>query len=221
MVTPTPLEKNGRGSVPVPDPTSLTTQQLENAVKDLKELLRAEVNTLREVHIEKFNSVEKQFLERDVRTEQSAKDSKVAIDAALQAQKEAVVKQQEASDRAIAKSEAATTKQIDSIIALIAANNAAQDSKANDIKERLTRIDGASLGKRETSTTMLATMAVVIALAGLVFGYGLFSGSKTAAPVVAVVPSVDQAQSAQIAANTAAVARLIEMQRAPAPAPTK
>lgn len=146
-----------KGSTPVPDPTVLTTAQLLGAIEAVKELLRAELHGLsmtvdarleamRKLDDEKFRGIQTQFSERDTRTEQSSRDSKVAVDAALQAAKEAVGKQQEASDRAIAKQEASTTKQLEAIALLIASNTKAADDKIDDLKDRLTRIEGKGQG---------------------------------------------------------------------------
>ena len=98
---------------------------------------------------EKFNGVEKQFKERDVRVEQTAKDTKVAVDAALQAAEKAVGKQNESFALSIAKSETATMKQIDQQGAIIGNATTTLDGKINDVKERLTRIEGMSTGKKD------------------------------------------------------------------------
>jgi hypothetical protein len=135
------------------------------------------INALKGVHEEKFASIQKQFQERDVRTEQSSKDSKVAVDAALQAAKEAVGEQNKSSALAIAKSEAATTKQIDQMGQFIQSGNKATDDKIDDIKERLTRIEGKSEGSvvadathTTSSTQVVLIVSVLIASAGLLFG---------------------------------------------------
>lgn len=157
--------------VPVPDPTVLTTDQLLREVKSLKEILETRLNgmdtaiellqhtsdrfptridekivALKEVHEEKFRSIATQFAERDTRTDQTSRDSKVAVDAALQAAKEAVGEQNRSSALAIAKSEAATQKQIDQQSLLIQGTAKASDEKIDDIKERLTRIEGKGEG---------------------------------------------------------------------------
>jgi hypothetical protein len=105
------------------------------------------ITSLKEIHEEKFSSIQVQFKERDVRAEQSSKDNKVAVDAALQAAKEAVGEQNKSSTLSIAKSEASTIKQIDQMSLLIQTGNKAIDDKFDDIKERLTRIEGEGKGK--------------------------------------------------------------------------
>jgi hypothetical protein len=79
---------------PVPDPTLLTTEQLNRGLTNLRELLEARIHAvedsarnryedlrrvptdtdrqvghLKELFTEKFNSVEKQFNERDIRSQ--------------------------------------------------------------------------------------------------------------------------------------------------------
>jgi hypothetical protein len=162
--------RNG-GTRPVPDPTVLTTQQLYREVSALREIIEARLNGndkiveqlqthldergavvseavthLQRLHEEKFRSISVQFAERDTRTEQTSRDSKVAVDAALQAAKEAVGEQNKSSALAIAKSEAATTKQIDAIGTLISTQGKGVDDKIDDIKSRLTTIEGHSKG---------------------------------------------------------------------------
>jgi len=111
--------------------------------------------------LEKFASIQTQFLERDVRTEQNARDSKVAVDAALQAAKEAVAEQNRSSALAIAKSETATMKQIDQIGTLIQTGNKAVDDKFDDVKERLSKIEGQSTGRKDFFGWIVAGISVL------------------------------------------------------------
>lgn len=122
------------------------------------------VTQLRALQDERFTSIDVQFKERDTRTDQTSRDNKVAIDAALQAQKEAVGKQNESNALAIAKSEAAFTKQIDAIITLLQTMTKGFDDKIEDIKTRLTLIEG------RTSTPMVIVGIIIgaVALLGVV-----------------------------------------------------
>jgi hypothetical protein len=95
---------------PVPDPTSLTTDQMRREVAGLKELLTSqieaieqalalridevarypqrvstEVQHLRDLHERDIGNVQQQFKERDKRTELAAEHAKTSIDAALAA----------------------------------------------------------------------------------------------------------------------------------------
>lgn len=116
---------------------------------------------------EKFASIALQFRERDTRTEQSSKDSKVAVDAALQAAKEAVGEQNKSNALAIAKSEAGFTKQIDQIGLLITTTAKGTDDKIDDIKTRLTLIEGRGKGVGEGWATVMALVTAAVAIGTL------------------------------------------------------
>ena len=176
---------------PVPDPTVLTTQQLHRELLALREILEARLNGMDKAlsllqaavdrspsipeifaqFTEKFNSVETQFSERDIRTEQTSRDSKVAVDAALQAAKEAVSEQNKSSAIAIAKSEASTTKQMDQIGLIIQTMTTAFNDKVNDIKDRLTLIQGHSRGTGDMAGYIVGAIGLVIAIATLIVRY--------------------------------------------------
>lgn len=213
-----------RGSTPVPDPTLLTTEQLLREISALRESLGKEIGAVREVletrlngmdkaiellqstsdkfparidekiaalagiHEEKFDSIEKQFRERDMRAEQTSKDSKTAVDAALQAAKEAV-----------GKSELATFKQLDQIVALIGTNAKASDDKILDTKDRVTRIESATLGASATRSDSSKNLSMIIAGVALVAsiaigGISLAMSNRGSAPV-APPPVVNLYQS--------------------------
>ena len=184
-------DRYGGGSRPVPDPTLLTTQQLLREIFSLKELIftridgmdkgitllqsqadkvpsiavvNASVEALRQYFEEKFHSISIQFTERDTRTESSARDSKVAVDAALQAAKEAVGEQNKSSALSIAKSEAATTKQIDQISLIINATTKGTDDKIDDLKTRLTAMEGARSGGRDAGSVVVQVIAAIASL---------------------------------------------------------
>jgi hypothetical protein len=188
-------ESNGtrRALPPIPDPTVLTTQQLQREIMALREILEArlagndklaallqaqmdqkssytnaEVGHLRTEHEEKFKSIATQFTERDIRTEQTARDSKVAVDAALQAQKEAAGAQNESNAASISKSEAAFTKQIDQIGVIINTTTKGTDEKIEDIKTRITQIEGRSAGHGETWGYVIGAIGLMIGLASVI-----------------------------------------------------
>ena len=138
----------------------------------------ASVRHLQELHAERFNSIGTQFLERDTRAEQTSRDSKVAVDAALQAAKEAVGEQNKSSALAIAKSEAGTTKQIDQIVVLIntttkslsdllTTTTTSLNDKIEDMKSRLTTIEGRSKASGDVWGYVVGAIGVFIAMAAL------------------------------------------------------
>lgn len=143
----------------------------DKAVKLLQEAtdkMPAEVNQairrLQELHEEKFASIQLQFQERDVRVEQSSTATKIAVDAALQAAKEAVGAQNVSSAQAIAKSEAATTKQIDAIGTLIAAQAKSSDEKNDDIKSRVQMIEGHTKGIGDSWGVIVGAVGIIVAI---------------------------------------------------------
>lgn len=154
---------------PVPDPSSLTTQQLLRQTAAVQELLEAKINSLGlvldeklKIHNEKFQAVQKQFAERDTRGEQSVVSSEKALAAALQAAKELVGVQSAASASAATKSEASFTKQIDQIGVIIKTLEKALDQRITELKERIDRGDGQSAGAMTSRTeTRLDTGMVV------------------------------------------------------------
>ena len=138
------------------------------------------VDTLKTLHNEKFGSIQVQFIERDVRTEQTSRDSKVAVDAALQAAKEAVEKQNTSSALAIAKSESATTKQIDtqgilittattSLNERIDAASATMNSKIDDLKDRMNRIEGGATGGHQAYGYIIGVAGSLIGIISLLY----------------------------------------------------
>ena len=188
--------------VPAPDPTLLTTEQLQRGLTNLRELLEAriaaveesaqhryedlrrvptetdrQVTHLKELFNEKLTSVQKQFDERDVRSQASEDAAKVAVNAALQAQKEAAGAQNGSNAAAITKSEAATIKQIDGILALLNSNTIGTNDKITTINARLDRGDGVSKGGQDTRTeSRLVTGTMVAIISDAVMAVSVFAG---------------------------------------------
>jgi len=102
------------GTVPVPDPTKLTT----DAVTLAKEEIDKRLISLRELLEEKFKGVSTEFAMRDI-----------ALAAAFKAAEAAVKQQNESNTLAIDKAGTAFTKQIDGL-----------DEKINDLKERMSQL---------------------------------------------------------------------------------
>jgi hypothetical protein len=156
--------RSNEDTFPRPDPTTLTTemgQRLETQFKGelaaLKELLKAEMNGLRELHGEKFIGVQTQF-----------RDSDKAVQAALQAAKEAVGEQNKSSDLAIAKSETATSKQIDQLGALLSTRASGFDVQIGDLKSRIALIEGQGSGKEKSGANVFQIIFAIIAILSLI-----------------------------------------------------
>jgi hypothetical protein len=167
-------ELEERGSVPVPDPTKLTTDAVALAKKELTSffdvqvsgiksdlaklwaaieaipgLSEEQIKHLRELIEEKFVGVKTEFTMRDI-----------ALAAAFKAAEAAVKSQNESNTLAIDKAGAAFTKQIDSL-----------DEKIDDLKARisdLSRKDWATVGAYIVGAIGIAALIV----AGITWHHG-------------------------------------------------
>lgn len=113
----------------------------------------------------RFRNLDTRFEERDSRTEAHNASSKMAVDAALQAAKEAV-----------SKSEMATVKQIDQQSQMLASISKALDEKIDDVKDRLTRLEGAGEGQIAQRTTSQASSSFALAIISFIIGTMLTVG---------------------------------------------
>src|SRR5678809_643554 len=199
-MAPDPVEEPlhiGGGSRPIPDPTLLTGQLVDKAIANLEkvfetrivgieraiELIQADIRTrpeaieiqvghLQALHEEKFKAVEGQFtsLQAQIRDSKVASDSSVAT--ALQAQKEAAAESAKSFSLSIDKSERATQEQITQQRAQIQTSTTNLDGKIDDLKERVTRIEGAAVGivaaKNDTVQTHTATSQSIGTIIGVI-----------------------------------------------------
>ena len=193
------MEQQSGDVFPRPDPTRLTSAALDKATQALREILETRITGieaqivllqqdirnrpaeieraivhLKELHEEKFSGVQIQFKERDERTTASKTASDTAVAAALQAQKEAAGESAKSFTLSIDKSERATLEQITQQRQQIQTSTANLDGKIDDLKERVTRIEGAAVGivaaKTETVQThtgLAADRGTIIALIGV------------------------------------------------------
>jgi hypothetical protein len=159
---------------PDPDPTVLTTAALLREISRMEQLFDAKLTALVKEIIntdalidarlkvidarygEQFRSIGGQFVERDTRVEQTAKAGAEALSAALQAAKEAVGEQTKSFVLSTAKAEAATTEQIKQQGVVIAATNLGFSTSINDMKDRITRIESATLALASANSAAAA-----------------------------------------------------------------
>lgn len=150
---------------------------VQRQVGSLRELLETKIIDSDNLKEEKFRNIDKRLdLVEQARIEQK-KDTATAVDAALKAAKEAVTEQNTSNVLAINKSETSTTKQIDN-----------QDSKINDIKDRLIRLEalvvsftttvadvktlsGISSEKKGGSDATKYIIGLLLTIAGIAIGY--------------------------------------------------
>jgi hypothetical protein len=198
-------------TTPIPDPTTLTTDQLRRELAALRDTVETrldamdkaaqlfhenltrvptdtdkQISHLKELHEERFASIQTQFDERDVRSAASEDAAKVAVDAALQAQKEAAAAQNASNAAAITKSEAATVKQIDGILALLTSNSTALSDKIAVINGRLDRSEGVARNRAANTTTVIAVAAVIATLVGV--AAMSLNGHQPSVPQIQVAP---------------------------------
>jgi hypothetical protein len=116
---------------------------------------------------------------------QASIEQKSAVAAALQAAKEAVAEQNKSAAQAITKSELASAKQIDGLGELLRTSRDADAAKINDVKDRLTRIEGRGEGTEKTVTSSQAAgnynvgiIGVVIGVVGILMAIATFLGLR-------------------------------------------
>lgn len=129
----------GAGLVPVPDPTLLSTQLVEKAILQLRELLQAETLALENLMNEKFSGRDK------------------ALDAALASAKETSLK-----------SEQNVIKQIDNMSLLMTAQNNANSGQINDMKDRITTIESRGKGLSDGYGWLVAGLGLLVGGGGLI-----------------------------------------------------
>lgn len=114
------MVENKTGSVPVPDPTKLTTDAVAAATAQIEKLFDEKLAGAMALINEKFAGVKTEFTMRDI-----------ALSAAFKAAEAAVNQQNNSNTLAIDKAGTAFTKQIDGL-----------DEKIADLKERVSELSG-------------------------------------------------------------------------------
>lgn len=165
---------------PDPDPTAMTTAQLEKAIINVDALnvsrieiitarldamdkavdllqkfptaIDVAINHLKELHDEKFRGISTQFKERDIRIDQRAVDTQKAVDAAFAAAKET-----------FGKSETGFTEQIKGLTTLVNEKAKSADDKLGDVKDRLTTIESRSKGAGDVWGYLVGVAGILIA----------------------------------------------------------
>lgn len=144
-----------KGSTPVPDPTTLTTLQLDREIQSLTNLVDEKFNAVNErftgriaVVDTRFDSIKTQFLERDTRISDGTSAARESLEAAMSAAKEAVAEQNRSNSAAIAKAESATDRRIEQLEALLHQTTKGYDEKIGDLKDSLARIQTALLTRQ-------------------------------------------------------------------------
>lgn len=163
---------------PVPDPSSLTTEQLQREIANLKDWVQSRITGMNDIIEERFKSVttQLQLLEKQ-RVEQKA-DTEKAVQAALSAAKEAVKEQTAASDKSIQKSETATAEQLKQQGTTTITAIAGVTQSVGDLKDRVGNIESEKKGGKETLSGVYALggfVLVVLTTIGILAAAGVFS----------------------------------------------
>lgn len=112
---------------------------VEKEVMNRRILVNKQIEDIDILMNQKFAGVEKQFQERDIRIEQIIEGATAIANSRF-----------ESSEKAIVKSEASILKQIDQQSTNISDIRQTLDDKINDVKDRLTKIEGQGLGRIES-----------------------------------------------------------------------
>jgi len=146
--------------------------EVDKSISHLRDLhdvkfdsIQTQLTDLDVLRNEKFAGVDRQFTLLTASIDKSERVTKTGVDAALEAANKQNAAQAETFMVASNKTEANFTKQIDQLRDLIQATTKALDDKITDVKDRLTRIEGAAVGqlgqKAETHTGNTTTISLI------------------------------------------------------------
>jgi hypothetical protein len=182
-------------SRPVPDPTLLTTQQLFREIYALREIIEARLDAgdkailllqdkvsqepatshvaasvvhLKEVSSVRWDALQRQLLDIQASAQRQAAEDKVALSAALASAEKSVEEQNRSNNMAVAKSEASTAKQMDQIHTQIVSIAENFNGKVDDLKARVSLIEGRGLGIIAQKTDTKDNWGVAVAVGGFV-----------------------------------------------------
>lgn len=187
MASPAPMQP-ATGSVPDPDPTARTVEQMKRDIEALRDLLESKVGGSREVIETRLSGMDKAIellqattnkipsyikdavgqLERlhdekfeSIGTQFSERD--VRSDKSEVAQKTAVDAALAGAEKAVGKTELSFTKQIDQIGQRIDTVSRSADEKISDLKERIQSIESQAKGSDKTTDRTASVIGMIIA----------------------------------------------------------
>lgn len=140
-------------TVPIPDPTILTTQSLQREISSLKELFYSEIKHVQEIEHDHFERVHAKFDER-----------KAQMDIALEGQRESARVATDSINITIGKMDASYTKLFDQMQLLVSTTVKNFDDKINDIKSRIDRGEGHHTGVSSLWGVILGGGSFILAL---------------------------------------------------------
>jgi len=152
------------GTVPIPDPTELTSRAV-NALRDeLTELFDVKLDALSEITKSRFDAVSAKLTIAELLRLEQKVDTKTAVDAALAAQKEQAIQQAAAFSEATTKTERTFSEQLTGLRDTFGTAILAQTTRYDDLKERITVIEAMKSGGQESKASLYAALTVGVTL---------------------------------------------------------
>jgi predicted nuclease with TOPRIM domain len=148
--------------VPIPDPTLLTTAQLDREIRNLETRIQSDLKSVNE-HVEAIKQIDQGHFER-IQIQFSERDKQTSL--ALQGQKELTQITTEYINTTVAKMDASYTKLFDQMQVLLSNMTKNVDEKFIDIKSRIDRIEA---GKGRVDVMQIFSAAASIASIVTVF----------------------------------------------------
>ena len=175
-----------RDTMPVPDPTKLTTDAVAALEWQLKELFKVEFKRIEDLMDTRFASVDKWLEVSERQRLEQKSDTRLAVDAALAAAKEQVSQQAAAFAAETAKTERNFTEQLKAQRDTFGTAIAGITTRYDDLKEGLTRIESVKVGgvesvqeRRGANAALIAIVSVGVALVAAVIAViGAFLGAR-------------------------------------------
>ncbi len=159
--------------IPTPDPSKLTMEQIDRVQGNIIDKLDYKLQALRELMDEKFHGIDMRLNERRERIEHQILATREMTDA-----------QRKASEIAIGKSEAATSREIEGLKELLAANGRDFTTQINNLAERVGRMDAGDRAVKESRAENHMTIGSIMGIIGGCVGviallYTLMNGNST------------------------------------------
>jgi hypothetical protein len=137
------------GSVPIPDPTKLTTDAVNALSVQLKELFDVKLKAIESLTAEKFTGRDK------------------ALEAALLAQQARVEEQNRSNALAASKAETGFDKRIQEVSERMVQQTKSNDDRFSDMKDRITALESIKKGSNEMLGWIFGAIGVAAAIATL------------------------------------------------------
>jgi hypothetical protein len=178
-------------TLPVPDPTVLTTAALQREIKALREIIQIQVDNIRTHYDQMMNERDRRYGERfessQVAVRAAFVASEQAVAAAFEAREKAIQAAYESTEKAILKSEAAQEKRADATFVSLSAlqglltelmprheaesRYANQEQRLSAIGSRIDRMEGKSTGQGTVAAALVAVISLVVAVSAVAVNF--------------------------------------------------